>query len=142
MDTETLRIKVPTYKTVIEIDGQDLVLNFRQLKRNERMKLQIDGEKIIDLASKENITKEEQEKVKKAYQEMKDISLSLLESISGDVSILGEKVTLQGLKNGDFPDWIYELIENVYKDLVAKLSNLKAEANSKNEGQHSGSQNA
>lgn len=138
MDTETLRIKIPTYKTVIEIDGQDLVLNFRQLKRNERMKKEIDAQKALELLRKDSRTEQEQTLVDNAFKDINNKALDLLESIEGNVSISGEVVTLEGLKKGDFPDWIYNAINAALRSLNEKLHNLKVEANSKNEDQHSG----
>lgn len=142
MDTETLRIKVPTYKTVIEIDGQDLVLNFRQLKRNERMKIEIDVKKALELLKKDSRTEQEQSLVDRAFEDANNKALDLLESIEGDVSISGEKVTLEGLKKGEFPDYIYTAINAALRSLNEKLHDLKAEAETKNAGQHSGLPNA
>lgn len=132
MTTETVRVKLPTYKTVIEIEGKDLVLSFRQLRRNERVKLQIDITRAVELLKKEARTAEEDAFVKQTLEDGSNRAVELLESVEGSVSIGGQEITLDAIKSGELPEPLYSAISAAHQALSEKLNNIKAEAAAKN----------
>lgn len=142
MTTETVRVKLPTYKTVIEIEGKDLILSFRQLKRNEKIKLQIDITKAVELLKKEVRTVDEDAFVKKALEDGANRSIELLESVEGSASIGGQEITLDAIKSGELPEYLYSGISAAHQALSEKLNNIKAEAAAKNADLPIGSQSA
>jgi hypothetical protein len=132
MTEETVKIKIPTIKTVLEIEGKDLVLNFKQLKRNERLKIQIDVDRALELLKKEDKTEEEKEFLKKTLKDGANRSIDCLISVEGEAVIDSEKITLEYIKSGEAPEFLYSAIAQAYEGLNQKLNNLKAEAEQKN----------
>lgn len=129
---ETIKVKVPNHKTIIEINGKELVLSFRQLKRNEKLKIQIDIKRAVELYKKEERTESETAFLEKLQKEGSERSIELLESVEGDVSIGGQAITLDAIKSGELPEWFYSTLDEVFSELNKRLNNLKAEAEQKN----------
>jgi hypothetical protein len=127
-----VKVKVPTFKTVIEIDGKDLVLSFRQMKRNERFKIQIDIKRAMELYKKEDKTESEIAFLEKLQKEASERAVELLESVQGDVSIGEQAVTLDAIRAGELPEWFYSILDEAFTELNKRLNNLKAEAEEKN----------
>lgn len=131
MTTETIKVKIPTYKTIIEYQGKELVLKFRELKRNEKLKLQVDIERFIEVYKKESKTPEDEAFIKKMLDDGENRCLELLESIEGEVVINDQKITLEAIRAGDLPDSFYTAIKAAYTKLTSELASVKAEAEEK-----------
>lgn len=128
MTTETIKVKIPTFKTIIEIEGQELTLYFRALKRNEKLKIQADASALVDIIKKEDKTPEETKKIFDFVKEGEQRPFTLLEKVEGEVFIGNELVTLESIKQGDLPEYIYHGIASAFAELSNKQSDpLKAE---------------
>lgn len=143
MTTETVRVKVPTFDIQIDYQGQPIVLTFKERKRNERLKFQIDLSRAIELHTKTDRTAEEETFYKKINQDIDSASIDALSDIkglSGEVVIGGTKLTLEALKGNEFPDALYLAIKAAFEDHNTRLNNIKAEASEKNVVQPTDSQ--
>lgn len=142
---ETVRVIVPTFDIQIDYKGQVLVLSFRERKKNERLKFQIDINRAIEIHQKEEKTAEEKAFYEKMNKDLENASLDLLEDIKpligeGQICIGGIPLSLESLKQGEFPDSLYLAIKGAFEEHNRKLINIKAEASQKNDAPLIGSQ--
>ena len=133
---EIVRVKVPTFDVQIDYKGQVIVLSFRERKRNERLKFQLDIARAIELHTKTDRNAEDEAFYRKINQEIDNASIDSLEDIkglSGQVLIDNIPLSLESLKEGNFPDSLYLAIKEAFEELNRKLNNIKAEASAKND---------